>query len=333
MTNSLTTLMESCKKGNRAVFNGGPFLCIELMHRKGLSFSDILIKPEAMAAAALLNFDLGFDAAVLPFDLNVEAEILGAEVRYHDSVDGIPVYPTVVDKIVRTAEDIVIPENIAEKERLPAILECVRIMKGAGAGKGAVGVFIPGPFTLAGQVMDMDEMFVMVLKKPDITENIFRRLAEFIIALRDAYVDAGVDFIVFEEGGATTISPKAFRKLLLPHLQKILSRKAVPHTLSLTGSSDKYIELMLECRPDGIGVDQECDIDRVRQVVPGSIPLFAVCGTYDMLANSTPGEIATTVTGYLDKGVTCVLPPPDIYPPAKLENIEAFVNTARQYKG
>lgn len=331
MTNPMMALMDRYRKGNRAVFNGGPFLCIERMHQMGLAFNDILMKPEAMAAAALLNFDLGFDAAVLPFDLNVEAEILGAEVRYHDTVDGIPVYPTVAEKVVRTAEDIAIPENIAEKGRLPAVLECVRIMKKTASDKGAVGVFVPGPFTLAGQVMDMDEMFVMVLKQPDVTAEIFSGLSEFIRVLRNAYIDAGVDFVVVEEGGATTISPKAFRKLLLPHLQDILSQKAVPHSLSLTGTSDKYIELMLECLPDGIGVDQECDIDRVREVVPASIPLFAVCGTYDMLASGSPEDIAATVTGYLDKGVTCAMPPPDIYPPAKMESIEAFVTAVRNY--
>lgn len=333
MTNPLTGLLNRCKKGNRAVFSAGPFLCIERMNCLGLAFNDILTKPEAMASAALLNFELGFDAAVLPFDLNVEAEILGAEVRYHDTVDGIPVYPTVVEKIVRTAEDVVIPENIAEKGRLPAVFESIRIMKATCSGKDAVGVFLPGPFTLAGQVMDMDEMFLMVLKQPDVTVEVFSRLAEFILVLRDAYVDTGVDFIVVEEGGATTISPRAFRKLLLPHLQKILKQKKVPHILSLTGSSDKFIALMLECRPDGIGVDQQCDIKQVRQIVPPPLPLFAVCGDYDMLADSNPEEIKATVIGCLDEGVTCAMPPPDIYPPAKLENIEAFVNTVRHYSG
>jgi uroporphyrinogen-III decarboxylase len=180
--------------------------------------------------------------------------------------------------------------------------------------------------------MDMDEMFVMVLKKPDVTREILKRLAEFIKMLRAIYVEAGVDFIVVEEGGATTISPAVFRKLLLSYLKEILSEKVVPHALSLTGSSDKFIEMMLECEPDGIGVDQECNIDNVRKTVPKHIPLFTVGGDYTMLAQATPAEIEKTVITYLDKGVTTVTPPADIYPPAKLENIATFVSTVRNYK-
>jgi len=324
-------LLAYWSKGGRSVFNLGPFLCIDLMHQNSLTFNEILKNPGEMASAALLNFDLGFDAAVLPFDLNVEAEILGAEIRYHEGVDGIPVYPTVVGKIVRRSEDVALPKNIAEKGRLPAILRCIRLIKKTAPTSGAVGVFIPGPFTLAGQVMDMDEMFVMVLREPDMMMKIFSRLAEFIAVLRSVYIDAGVDFIVIEEGGATTISPRAFRKMLLPHLEKILSEKKVPHALSLTGSSDKFIELMIECGPDGIGVDQQCDIDHVRRIVPKALPLFAVCGAYDMLAHGTPEKIAATVRGYLAKGITCVLPPADIYPPAKIENIKAFIEAARHH--
>lgn len=327
----LMELLAHWSKGGRSVFNLGPFLCIALMHQKSLTFNEILKNPEEMASAALLNFDLGFDAAVLPFDVNVEAEILGAQIQYHESVDGIPIYPTVVRKIVRRAEDVTFPKNLADKGRLPAILRSIRLIKEAAPTSGATGVYIPGPFTLAGQVMDMDEMFVLVLKEPDRMMKIFSRLTEFIVELRTVYIDAGVDFIVIEEGGATTISPRAFRKMLLPHLEKILSEKKVPHALSLTGSSDKFIELMIECGPDGIGVDQQCDIDHVRRIVPATLPLFAVCGAYDMLANGTPEKIAATVHEYMDKGITGVLPPADIYPPAKIDNIKAFIEAARHY--
>lgn len=332
MENALIQLMEKYKRGNKPVFNMGPFLPIEFIWQRNLHFNDILQNSDDMATAALLNFDIGFETTVLPFDLNVEAEILGAEVRYYDGYDSIPVYPTIIEKWVSISEDIVIPDDIVEKGRLPLIVRCIQTIKDTKPDQGAVGIFIPGPFTLAGQVMDMDELFVMVLKKPDVAKEIFQKLAEFIKIIRNIYVAAGVDFIVIEEGGATAISPAVFRKLLLPDLKEILSEKAVPHALSLTGSSNKFIEIMLECDPDGIGVDQECDISKVRETVPEHIPLFAVCGDYTMLAQAAPEEIEKAVINYLDKGVTVVTPPADIYPPAKPENIAAFVTAVRNYK-
>lgn len=333
MDNALKALLKSCRKGRRAVFNTGPFLSTEWMWQQGLVFNDILRRAEDMAAAALFSFEVGFDATVLPFDLNVEAEAMGAVVRYHDSVEGNPVYPTIADKWVRTADDIPIPEDLADRGRLPEILRCIQIVKDRAAGRGAVGVFLPGPFTLAGQVMDIDEMFVMVLKKPAVMDGILGRLADFLAALRRIYIESGVDFMVLEDGGGTAISPKVFRKLLLPHLKAFLNARFLPHILSLTGSSDKFIPLMLECRPDGIGVDQECDIDAVRAAVPVQTPLFAVCGRYDLLAKATPAQVREAAAAYLNKGVDGPVPPADIYPPARLDNIRAFVETVRQYTG
>ncbi|HKI50124.1 MAG TPA: hypothetical protein VKA69_12400 [Desulfobacteria bacterium] len=51
-----------------------------------------------------------------------------------------------------------------------------------------------------------------------------------------------------------------------------------------------------------------------------------------MLANATPDEITEKVNQCLDMGFTAVSPPADIYPPAKNENIEAFVKALRGYE-
>lgn len=333
MKNSLIRLIEKSKKGKRSTFNLGPFLSINLIKDEGLQFNAILQNPEDMAAAAMLNFELGFDTTVLPFDLNVEAEVLGAEVRYYDGYEGVPVYPTIKNKWVSEADDILIPENVEKEGRIPCIIRSIQTIKEKAAMQGAVGIFMPGPFTLAGQIMDLDELFIMILRRPDVAMGIFHRLTKFIAILKGIYINTGVDFIVIEEGGATTISPAAFKKLLLPCLKDVFAEKPIPHILSLTGNSDMFMGLMLECKPDGIGVDQENNIKKSRARVPENIPLFAVCGDYAMLAQATPEAVAKTVKTYLDMGVTLLSPPADIYPPAKPENIEAFIKAVRQYEG
>ncbi len=57
-----------------------------------------------------------------------------------------------------TGDDIEIPDALAEKGRMPVILKTIGSIKERAQDKGAVGVFIPGPFTLAGQVLDMDAL-------------------------------------------------------------------------------------------------------------------------------------------------------------------------------
>ena len=51
-----------------------------------------------------------------------------------------------------------------------------------------------------------------------------------------------------------------------------------------------------------------------------------------MPANATPAAITEKVNRYLEMGFTTVGPPADIYPPARMENIEAFVKAILEYK-
>lgn len=332
MKNPFVQILKKYQKGNRPVFPLGPFLPLVRIREKGLSFNEIMKEPQSMTEAALMSFEFGFESTILPFDLNVEAEILGAEVWYHHAVDGNPVYPTIKDKPITTAGDIEISGDLSEKGRMPVILKTIRSIKEITPDPGPVGIFMPGPFTLAGQVMDMDALYVMLLKKPSLSLKIFERLTGFIHELMDVYVGEGVDFMIIVEGGGASVSPKVFRKLLLPCMQDIFKAKKIPQVVSLYGNSEAVVEFMLACHPDGIILDKECSIEKARHLVPESMPLLGECGGYDMLANSTPDAITQKVNHCLDMGFTTVSPPADIYPPAKNENIEAFVKALRDYE-
>ncbi len=333
MENRLLELMDKYKKGNRSTFNLGSFLIIEKIQEHGLSFNEILQKPESMEKAALMNVEMGFESTALPFDLNVEAEIMGARVKYHEEMDGIPIYPTIEDKPVQTARDITIPGDMEKRGRMPVILECLQNVKKKAASQAAVSTFIPGPFTLAGQVMDINEVFLMSMKKPEQAQEILNRLSDFILRLIRLYAENGADIVVIEEGGATSVSPKVFKKLIHPCLKALFADKKLPMALSLTGQADRYMDLMLECEADGIGVDQESDLEKCVSAIPDNYPLFSVCGEYKMLAEATPEQVEKKVNETLDKGLTTVFPPADIYPPAKIENIKAFVRAVRNYNG
>ena len=331
-SNPLARLMKKFQKGARPVTHMGPFLPLIRIKERGLPFNDIMRDSKAMTEAALMSFEFGFETTVLPFDLNVEAEILGARVRYHEGFDGNPVYPTIADKPFLPGDDIEIPDALAEKGRLPAILKTIGSVKERARDKGAVGVFIPGPFTLAGQVLDMDELYVMLLKQPGKTLRLLQQLAVFINQLIDLYIGAGADFMIVVEGGGASIAPKTFRKLLLPSMQAILKPRKMPQIAFFFGRSREIIEFMLACDTDGILLDKECDLEMTRGLIPGNIPLFGECGGFDMLANATPAEITDKVHRCLDLGFTTVCPPADVYPPARVENIEAFVKALREYQ-
>ncbi len=327
----LNELIKKNQRGHRPTFHPGPFLPLALVRERELDFNAVLQDTATMAEVALMNYELGFESTVLPFDMNVEAEILGAGVSFHEGFDGNPVYPTITSRPVACAADIIIPESLETEGRMPAILNAIRKIKTQAPDQGAVGAFLPGPFTLAGQVMEPEALFVMVLKNPDQAGDILDRLAGFLKALKDVYVATGVDFILIEEGGAANISQKVFRSLVLPRLQGLFSVRSVPYIIGLTGGSSRFIPFMLSCHPDGISVDRDYDLNEARQVIPEPLPLFAECGDHALLAHSTPEIITEMVSSCIAKGATTAVPPADIYPPAKTENIRAFIEAIRTY--
>jgi [methyl-Co(III) methanol-specific corrinoid protein]:coenzyme M methyltransferase len=327
----LNELTSKYQKGRRPAFLPGPFLPLNLVRERRLDFNGVLQDANAMAVAALMNYELGFESTVLPYDMNVEAEILGAAIGFHKGFDGHPVYPTITSRPVASPADVIFPESLETAGRMPAILNAISTIKTQAPGQGAVGAFLPGPFTLAGQVMEPEVLFVMVLKNPDQAADILDRLTQFLKVLKGAYVAAGIDFILIEEGGATNISPKIFRSLLLPRLKKLFSDKSIPHIIGLSGDSARFIPFILSCRPDGISVDRNYNMDAARHEIPQSLPLFAECGDHELLAHATSEIIIETVRNCLARGATTAVPPADIYPPAKTDNIRTFIKAIRTY--
>ncbi len=328
----LMQLMLKHQKGHRPAFQLGPFLPILPVMDRGFSFNQVFKEADAMTVAARISLELGFESTVVPFDMNVEAEVLGARIIYHEGFEGHPVYPTVSHRPVARSEDLSFRGPLERLGRIPVILNTIATLKETCPKEGAVGAFIPGPFTLAGQVMEPEALFKMLLKAPNEAEKILKGLSDFINALKSLYADSGIDFITVEEGGAAGVSPSVFGRMLLPHLQSIFSKKPCPMALSMIGGTDSFLDHLLACDADGIQIDGGCDTTLARKKTPDHLPLFTGCGVDDLLAGGDPETIALAVRERLDRGATSVAAPADIYPAAKRENIEAFVMALTRYE-
>ncbi len=139
--------------------------------------------------------------------------------------------------------------------------------------------------------------------------------------------------MIFVEGGGASIAPKILSQTVIAlHAGYSKIQEDAPMLPSFFGSSREIIEFMLACDTGGIILDKEWDIEKTRGLIPGTMPIFGECGGIDMLANATPAEITDKVHRCLDLGFTTVCPPADVYPPARIENIEAFVRALQEYE-
>ena len=323
------------KPDRLACFSGMGNVTVEGLKKYDYAFYEIHLDAEKMANAACTSYELyGFECAVAPFDLGIEAEILGAEMNFytHKGKEDI-VYPTVKKKSVEKPEDIKIPENLEEAGRVPVVLKAIEMMKERVGDEVPVATYILGPYTLAGQVMDLEYLLKSSFKKPDMIGEILNTFVGLLTDLGKIYKDAGVDYITVREMGAPTdvLSPRMFKNLIQPHLKELFSRLPQPNVLHICGDTNIIVDLMWECGATAISVEQKNDVAKTREKLGDDAIIFGNIDPFGTLVQGTPDDIREAVKKAIEGGVNSVWPGCDIWPAVPKENMIALVEAVKEF--
>lgn len=302
----------------------------------GYRFTELHGDPRKMAAAAATSYELfGFECAVVPYDLCVEAEALGCTMNPYSEVEHL-LYPTIKEKAIHSEEDmarIQIPSDLESRGRIPVVTEAIGILKREVGRYLPVGTYCLGPFTLAGQLMDLDELFKLSFKKQKEVRAMLDILADLVIQVAEIYRRAGADYVCIREMGATTdvLSPRAFRALIRPPLEKIFAGIRYPKVLHICGHTNSVVKDMVESGPDAISVEQRNDLVKTREEVgPGPL-VFGNVDAYNVLVNGKPEDVERAVLASIENGVDALWPSCDIWPTAPVENLRVMVDTVKRY--
>ncbi|MEE8168251.1 MAG: MtaA/CmuA family methyltransferase [Candidatus Hydrothermarchaeales archaeon] len=297
----------------------------------GFRFSEVHIDAEKMASLAASTYKLfGFDSAVVPFDIGLEAEAMGCELNFYEAREGI-IYPTVKTKI--NAEEWKREIDVEKKGRVPIVEAAVKHLKEDIGTEVAIGVFVLGPFTLAGQVTDLNELLKTSFKEPERVSILLDKLAEVIISIAGVMKNAGADFLTIREMGASSdvISPRMFESLVMPSLKRVITEVRPPRILHICGNTDPIVELMHQCGAEGISVEQRSDITRIRKKLGEDAIILGNIDPYSALVKGTPNDVKQAVKRAIRDGVSGVMPGCDIWPAVPRENMLALVNATREY--
>jgi len=204
------------------VFSGMGNITVYGLEKNGWQFNEIHLDALKMAAMAASTYEIfGFESVVVPFDLGVEAEALGAEVNFYPSHTDV-IYPTISKKLSEKVKDleIQIPSELHSAGRIPLVTQAIRYMKANVGDQVAIGAHVLGPYTLAGQLVDLSDLPKMAFKEMDLVHNILDRLGKVLVDICRIYREAGADYITVREMGASgsILSPNMFKNLIKPHL-------------------------------------------------------------------------------------------------------------------
>jgi [methyl-Co(III) methanol-specific corrinoid protein]:coenzyme M methyltransferase len=316
-------------------FSGMGNVTTEGLKSLGQKFAATHLDARMMAAAAASTYKLfGFECGVAPFDLCIEAEALGCEINVYAHSEDL-LYPTIKKKLIHNEAEmeITIPSDLTTRGRVPLMVEALTLMKKDIGSEAAVGSYVLGPFTLAGQVMELNDLLKLSFKKPDKIGKLLDQLSDVIIQVAGQYEKAGVDFITVREMGATSdvLSPRVFKSLILPYLKKIFEKITVPSVLHICGKTNDIVPFMAESGAKAISVDQKNDVAETRKKLGPKALVFGNYDPYNVLVAGTPDLVRQTIKKCMDDGVSAVWPGCDIWPTVPADNFNAMMDEVRKY--
>jgi MtaA/CmuA family methyltransferase len=302
----------------------------------GLRLSEIHTDSTKMAAAAATTYHLfGFESVVLPLDLCVEAGVLGAEVDFRADAPRLEL-PKVVSPLAESCADLSlkVPPDLTQRERVSTVIEAINILKKDIGQEVAIGAWIPGPLTLAMQLVNVGNLMREVATGVEDVSRILDPLTDVLVTLGLAYHLAGADFITVHEMGGSPgfIGPPAFKKLVLPQLQRLLAALPAPRVLSICGDTNRAMPLLAEAGADALSVDQTNDLAQSRAMLGSEVVLLGNIDPVGKLANGDEAGVRRAVVQAIEAGADAVWPGCDLWPQVPAANIQAMVDETRRYR-
>jgi [methyl-Co(III) methanol-specific corrinoid protein]:coenzyme M methyltransferase len=317
------------------IFSGMGNITIHGLTRYGWKFPEIHADANKMAKMAASTYQLfGFECAVVPFDMGVEAEVLGSKVNYYAHATDI-LYPTIGEHPAEKVEDLdlQIPPDLSRAGRIPLVTEAIGILKKEIGSQVAIGSYVLGPYTLAGQLLDLSQLAKAAFKKKDLVSKLLEQLADVLIQIISIYRNAGADYITVREMGAgpDILSPRIFESLIIPPLKRIFAEIESPKVLHICGDTNMIVDQMAFCGADALSVEKKNNVAETRKKLGPDALIFGDLDAYGVLVQGKPIEVDRAVQEAIEGGVNAIWPGCDIWPKVPKANMVALMNAGRKY--
>jgi uroporphyrinogen decarboxylase len=293
-----------------------------------------LVRTPALAAEVTLQpirrFD--FDAAILFSDILVVAEGLGQGYRFRET-GGIQ-----MDFALRDAGDIAALNVTAMEQKLDYVPRAIELSKKALAGETALIGFAGSPWTLAnfmlegGSAKEFVRAKALFSSQPELFSRLMKTLTAAVTKLLQMQIAAGADAIQIFDSLGGLLSPEDFPQASANWMKEIISTLGGAVPVIVFSKDHHEWNPLVATGADVLGIGSAVRLADVRKALPPSI---GIQGNLEpSLLTTTPDRVAAETQRILKEmqgrpghifnlghGV-----PPD----AKLENIEALVQTVRK---
>ncbi|MBN1132391.1 MAG: thioredoxin family protein [Bacteroidales bacterium] len=203
------------------------------------------------------------DGIPVTFDLQVEAEVLGCQLHWPEDNP-----PAVISHLLQegvTLEELKIPGP--GDGRIPLIMSAARELKQRHPDIALYGL-VTGPFTLALHLLGTD-IFTKFFEDPEYILRLMEFTTRVTSFMASQYIEAGCDVIAMVDPMTSQIDPESFKTYVSSFatrvFKEIRDRKALS-SFFVCGYAEQNIELMCDCGPDNVSIDENIPLDTVRDI-------------------------------------------------------------------
>ena len=300
---------------------------VDMMKRTGAYFPAGNYEAEPMAKLALAAHELGgWNSVMLPWPSTVESEAMGCEVVSKE--DDIAGYPQVKGRAFEDAYDVKLPNDILDRGSFPAVFGAFKIVKRMVDEKYSGEVLIvalsQGPFTIAGNVIGVNDMFKHVIRDPDRAQAVLEVTSDLNILYITRMLELGGDVVLLADPSAQGLTAPQFELLLVPIYQKISKAVHSKIMLHICGKTTRIARHLPETGFEGFSFDYpSTTIEQLREAVGSELRLVGSVPTLSHLLNGTREDVIEKTIEQIEDGVDIISPSCGIPQYSPLENIRA----------
>jgi [methyl-Co(III) methylamine-specific corrinoid protein]:coenzyme M methyltransferase len=272
----------------------------------------------------------GIENVRVPFDVSVDATAFGAKTG-KESIDRQPAILKAPITDSEQLEHVSIPDPYTAG-RAPIVLEAVRILASEMKDVPIICAIV-GPFTLAGQLRGSQEAITDVAMRPEFIKGILEKATQWDIAYSKAAIEAGADIITIIDStsGGDVLGPAQYSEFAYPYQKRVVEgiRGMDGYSiLHICGKTKKNMSRMIETGANGISVDQQMDIEWVKQQTKGRAAAIGNVSPTSTLLFKKPADVMAEARHCIDAGTDILAPGCGFASETPLENMKAMLEAA-----
>jgi MtaA/CmuA family methyltransferase len=311
-----------------------PIVTIYTLASEEFPLVSIMNDDKLLAEAFLIYKErVGYESFIILTDSTFTAEALGCQIRFKGNNEVI-VYReleiSTIDEIERL--ELPDPENCG---RLALTLKAVQRVYQYASPERVVIANSTAPLTTAAKLIGLENLLKKIIQDPAFSHALLDKITDFIITLSRSLIRSGAQILFIAEPVAspTLISPKVFRKFVLPCVKRLIQSARCSTILHICGDVTPILNDMAEADPTLLSLDQCVNLNSARALLGDKITLGGNLDPGSVLNYKTPEQISEDAWGCCKEGGPdnfVLMPGCTILAGTPIENIRAMIKVAHE---